>query len=120
MGLARRRAPITVRSMADLRNKKLGILLAALPEQPNFSHAVALAESALGKGLLVYLYCIDEAVRGLADARLQDLKNRGVNLFACAYSAQQRQIPVTEEAAFAGLTVVSDLIAASDRFVSFN
>ena len=106
--------------MADLRNKKLGILLAAVPEQPNFSHAIALAESALRKGLLVYLYCIDEAVRGIADARLQDLKNRGVNLFACAYSAQQRQIPVTEEAAFAGLTVVSDLIAASDRFVSFN
>jgi sulfur relay (sulfurtransferase) complex TusBCD TusD component (DsrE family) len=106
--------------MADLRNKKLGILLAAVPDQPNFSHAIALAESALRKGLLVYLYCIDEAVRGIADARLQDLKNRGVNLFACAYSAQQRQIPVTEEAAFAGLTVVSDLIAASDRFISFN
>jgi sulfur relay (sulfurtransferase) complex TusBCD TusD component (DsrE family) len=106
--------------MGDLRNKKLGILVAALPDRPNFAHAIALADAALGKGLLVYIYCIDEAVRGVADARLQALKNRGVNLFACAYSAQQRQIPVTDDAAFAGLTVVSDLIAASDRFVSFN
>jgi hypothetical protein len=103
----------------DLRNRKLGILVAALPEQPNFAHAVGLAEAALRQGLLVYMYCIDDAVRGVADARLQDLKNRGVNLFACAYSAQQRNIPVSDEAAFAGLTVVSDLMAASDRFVSF-
>jgi len=107
-------------TMADLRNKKFGILIAAAPDQPNFAHALGLAESGLKKGLLVYVYCIDEAVRGVADGRLQDLKTRGLNLFACAYSAQQRQIPVTEDAAFAGLTVVSDLIAATDRFVSFN
>jgi len=106
--------------MPDLRNKKFGILIAAPPDQQNFAHAIGLAESGLKRGLLVYVYCIDEAVRGVTDARLQNLKSRGVNLFACAYSAQQRQIPVTEDAAFAGLTVVSDLIAETDWFVSFN
>jgi hypothetical protein len=66
------------------------------------------------------MYYIDDGVRGIADARVQDLKKRGVNLFACAYSAQQRHIPLTEEATFAGLTVVSDMIANTDRFLSFN
>jgi sulfur relay (sulfurtransferase) complex TusBCD TusD component (DsrE family) len=104
----------------DLRSKKLAIMVAALPDQPNFAHAIALAESGLRNGLIVYMYYIDDGVRGIADARVQDLKNRGVNLFACAYSAQQRQIPLTEEATFAGLTVVSDMIANTDRFLSFN
>jgi hypothetical protein len=29
-------------------------------------------------------------------------------------------VPVSDKAVFAGLAVVSDLIAATDRFVSFN
>lgn len=103
-----------------LKDKKLGIMVAAAPDQPNFGHAIALADRALARGVRVYLYCIDEGVRGVEEDRLQRLKHRGLNLYACAYSAQQRQIPVTEAAAFAGLTVVSDLIAATDRFVSFN
>jgi len=78
-----------------------------------------LAEAALNQGLQTYLYCIDDAVTGLADAQLQGLKARGANLFACAYGAQQRNIPLSDLATFAGLTVVSDLIANTDRFVSF-
>ena len=68
----------------------------------------------------VYLYCIDEAVKGLGDPRLQRLKTDGVKLFACAYGAQRRNIPVSERAAFGGLTILNDLIASTDRFVSFN
>jgi predicted peroxiredoxin len=104
----------------NLKDKKLGIMVAARPEEANFGHATALAERALARGVRVYLYCIDEGVRGVAEHRLQQLKDRGLNLYACAYSAEQRRIPLSEAAAFAGLTVVSDLIAATDRFVSFN
>ena len=39
---------------------------------------------------------------------------------ACAYGAQQRGLPIDDRAAYAGLTVVSDLMSATDRFVSFN
>ena len=100
--------------------KKLGLLLSIAPEHPGFRHGVRLAETALSRGTDVYLYCIDDAVRGLEDPRLQALKERGLKLYACAYGAQRRNIPVSDKAVFAGLSVVSDLIAGTDRFVSFN
>jgi len=99
--------------------KKLGLLLSTLPEHPRFGHGVALAGKALAQGIDVYLYCIDDAVAGVADARLQQLKGRGLKLFACAYGAHRRSIPLSEAASFAGLTVVSDIMAATDRFVCF-
>ena len=104
----------------SLRGKKLGLLLSTRPEQPSFHHGLRLAEAALERGLSVYLYCIDEAVHGINEPRLQALKARGLKLFACAYGANRRNIPMTEAAAFAGLTVVSDIIASTDRFLSFN
>lgn len=102
------------------RGKKLGILISCLPNQPNFTHGMRLAEAALAKGVDVYVYCIDEAVIGVETAEIQALKKRGLKLFACAYGAHRRHYPLNEKAAFAGLTVVNDLIAGTDRFVSFN
>src|SRR5438034_736636 len=101
-----------------LRGKKLGLLLSANPDHPNFKHGVRLAETALAQGVDVYLYCIDDAVRGIDDPRLQALKADGLKLFACAYGAHRRDVALSDKAVFAGLTVVSDLIAATDRFVS--
>lgn len=103
-----------------LRGKKLGLLISAGPGQPGFRHGIGLAEAAVAKGIDVYLYCIDDAVTGLNDARLQSLKNQGLKLFACAYGAQRRQLPIDDRAIFSGLTVVSDLMSATDRFLSFN
>ena len=103
-----------------LRGKKLGLLISVPPGHPNFIHGVRLAETALAQGVDVYLYCIDEAVTALADAQLQALKSCGVNLFACAYGAQRRNITLMDQAAFAGLSVVSDLMTSTDRFLSFN
>ncbi len=104
----------------EMRGKKLGILLSTGPEHPSFNHGVRLAETALAAGVEVYLYCIDEAVRGIADSRLQSLTPHGLRLYACAYGAQRRGLAIDATAVFAGLTVVSDLITATDRFVSFN
>ena len=104
----------------SLRGKKLGVLLSTFPDQPGFRHGLALAESALEEGVEVYLYCIDDAVRGISEPQLQALAARGLKLYACAYGAQCRDLPMDERAAFAGLGALSDLIAATDRFVSFN
>ena len=104
----------------ELRGKKLGILISCRPEEPGFRHGLRLAESAMRAGVNVYLYCIDEAVYGVTDAELQTLKNKGLNLYACAYGAQRRNLPMSTDATFAGLTVVNDIIASTDRFVSFN
>ncbi len=104
----------------SLRGKKLGLLLSTRPDQPGFQHGLGLAEAALQAGVDVYLYCVDDAVNGIAHPQLQSLSARGLKLFACAYGAQRRDLPVNDKAIFAGLGVVSDLIAATDRFVSFN
>jgi DsrE/DsrF-like family len=103
-----------------LRGKKLGLLISVAPGHPNFNHGVRLAKTALARGVDVYLYCIDEAVNGLSDPRVQQLKVDGLKLFACAYGAQRRKIPMSELATFSGLAIVNDFIAGTDRFVSFN
>lgn len=103
-----------------MHGKKLGVLISASPELPAFTHGVRFAEAALKSGCDVYVYCIDDAVVGVGRADVQSLRSAGLKLYACAYGAQQRGLPVTEQAAFAGLTVVSDLVAGTDRFVSFN
>ena len=104
----------------SLRGKKLGLLLSTRPGHPPFRHGVSLAKAALDAGLKVYLYCIDEAVLALEDAELQSLRSRGLNVYACAEAAQRRNIPLSDLAAFAGLSIVSDLMAGTDRFLSFN
>ena len=104
----------------SLRGKKLGVLLSTHPDQPGFMHGLCLAEAALNEGVDVYLYCVDDAVHGIGRPQLQSLAARGLKLYACACAAQRSGLPVNDKAVFAGLAVVSDLIAATDRFVSFN
>jgi sulfur relay (sulfurtransferase) complex TusBCD TusD component (DsrE family) len=103
-----------------LRGKKLGLLLSTSPGQPGFQHGLRLAETALEEGVEVYLYCVDEAVRGVEEPRLLNLAARGLKLYACAYGAQRRGLPRSLHATYSGLALLSDLIAATDRFVSFN
>jgi sulfur relay (sulfurtransferase) complex TusBCD TusD component (DsrE family) len=102
-----------------LTGKKLSLLISCGPQEPGFRHGVRLAQAALDAGLQVYLYCLDDAVNALAEPSLQGLRQRGLNLFACAYGAQRRDLPVTDQAAFSGLSTLTDLVAGSDRFVSF-
>lgn len=102
------------------QRKKIGVLISAAPERPSFRHGVRFAEAALVQGHDVYLYCTDDAVAGVRDTELQALRERGLKLYACAYGAHQRHLPVDDSATYSGLTVVSDLAAATDRFISFN
>ncbi len=104
----------------DLHNKKLGLLISVAPGQPNFDHGVRLAETALAAGVNVYCYCIDDGVAGIRDERLQSLRGRGMKLHVCAMGAEKRDLAIDDSAVFSGLTVVGDLIANTDRFVSFN
>jgi sulfur relay (sulfurtransferase) complex TusBCD TusD component (DsrE family) len=96
------------------------VLVSAAPDQSGFSHALGVARAALNQGVSVYLYCIDDAVTGVGSPRLQKLRSDGVKLFACAYAAQRRRLPMETGASYAGLGTVNELIAACDRFVTFN
>jgi predicted peroxiredoxin len=104
----------------ELRGKKLGLLISCKPDEANFTHGLRTAEAALDLGVDVYLYCVDDAVPGVADARLQALKARGLKLYACAYGAHRRHFALNDDATFAGLTVVSDIVSGTDRFLAFN
>jgi DsrE/DsrF-like family len=103
----------------ELRGKKLGLLVCSAPEEAAFMHAIGLARAAIAAGAKVYLYCIDEAVRGIDHPKLQSLKDEGLNLFGCAYAANRREITLTDAAVFSGLGTVSDLMAGTDRFLVF-
>jgi hypothetical protein len=81
---------------------------------------MGLAAAALERGWDAYLYCLDDAVAGVGHPELQALRARGLKLYACAYGAHQRGLPVDDQATYAGLTVVSDLAAGVDRFISFS
>lgn len=100
--------------------KKLGIMISARPGTVRFENGLNLASAALSRGIGVYLYCIDGAVEGLRDPRFNALRERGAKLFACAYSLQERELEAPRELTLSGLTILSDLIASTDRFVSFN
>jgi hypothetical protein len=105
--------------MAELKGKKLGVLLTTPPEHPNFGPAVALMNAAVDGGVRVYLYCVDDGVRTTGTPELQALKARGISLFGCAYGAGRRSITLDEAAAWSGLTVLADVVGSTDRFVSF-
>ena len=100
--------------------RKLGILVSVAPTHPNFHHGLQLATAALEAQDEVYLYCLDEAVRGVEDERLQTLKANGLRLFACAFAAQRRKLPHSGNALYGGLTMLNDIMTSTDRFVSFN
>lgn len=103
----------------DLPQKKTGILLSTAPGTGAFHSGVEAAATALVKGARVFAYCIDDAVTGVGDTRLQALKQQGLILYACAYGANRRRIPTTELATFVGLGVLGDIIASTDEFLSF-
>ena len=104
----------------DLAGRKLGLLVSVGPEHPNFEHCVRLAQSAREAGVEVYLYCLDDAVRGVIDERLQHLRAGGLKLLGCAYAARQRKLVMGEEAVYAGRTMLSDLMGSTDKFVGFH
>ena len=99
---------------------KLGILVYAPPAAPGFRHAVELAAAARRRGVAVYFYCLDDAVTGLDDARIAALAAADVKLFACAYAAHRRGLPLTGPALYSGLGMVTDILTATDRVVGFN
>ena len=104
----------------DGSNRKLGVLISGAPNKPNFTHGLRLAEAAIHRGVAVYLYLIDDAVPGIDNPQVQALRGQGLHLFACAFGAKKRQLVTDERATWVGLATASDLIASTDRFVSFN
>ena len=104
----------------DKPRRKLGVLVSVGPGHPNFEHGVRLAAAAMQVGTEVYLYCLDDAVLGINDNRLQSMRGAGLRLFGCEFARRNRKLPPDENAIYGGLTMLSDLAGVTDRFISFN
>jgi sulfur relay (sulfurtransferase) complex TusBCD TusD component (DsrE family) len=104
----------------ELAGKKLGLMISTSPDHANLDTALRLGEAAMDRGVGVYLYLIDDAVAAVEEARVQRLAERGLRLFVCAYGCQKRRLPLSDKATNCGLVVLTDLLNATDRFVSFN
>jgi hypothetical protein len=100
--------------------KKIGLMISAPPNSPRFSEGLAAAEHSLSPNAQVYLYLIDAAVEGISNPRFEAFKSKGGHLFACAYSLQRRGLNPPGAATLSGLTVLSDIMASTDEFQSFN
>ena len=105
---------------ADLRGKKLGILLSTGPDHPNVGTCLGLARTAVARGVHLYLYMIDDGVANIDDDRFLELGRQGARLFVCAYGCQRRRLPITDKAVYCGLVVLTDLINGCHRFVALN
>ena len=100
----------------ESRQGALGLLLTAAPGSLEFQNASALAEESQRKGGQVFLYLLDDAVEGAREMR--GLAEQGVRISACAYAAQRRSLPFCEHVVYGGLSMLNNIIAHSDRFVS--
>ena len=102
--------------------RKLGLLLSTAPSHPSVDTVVRLAEAALGQGVEVYLYLIDEGVKSFTDTRFRRLLDGGVRMSVCAYGCQQHGVSteqVDPRVSLSGLVVLSGIIDGCDRFLAF-
>ena len=103
--------------------RKLGILLSTPPGHPSVTTVSRLAQEALTLGSDVYLYLIDEGVKNLNDPHLLAAAGDGAKYFVCAYGCQQHGVKtelLDPRVTLCGLVVLSNIVAACDRFVAFN
>jgi predicted peroxiredoxin len=98
---------------------RTGFMLASPPDHPNLTTVDKLTEAALQEGHEVYLYLIDQGTQCLNTDAVGRLSKNGVKLFVCAYGAQKWNVPITDQATFCGLVVLSDLMKGCNRFLSF-
>jgi sulfur relay (sulfurtransferase) complex TusBCD TusD component (DsrE family) len=103
-------------------SQKLGLLLSTAPTNKNIETVARVSEAALRQGIEVYLYLIDEGVKGFTDARFSRLLDGGVKMSVCAYGCQQHGVStqhVDSRISLSGLVVLSGIIDGCDRFLAF-
>ena len=105
-----------------MAHRKLGLLLSTAPSHPSVETVIQLTHAALRRGVVVYLYLIDEGVKMATDSRYLSLIDAGAKLSVCAYGCQQHGIStamVDSRISLSGLVVLSGIIDGCDRFLAF-
>ena len=96
-----------------------GFLLTVGPEHPRFAACLQAVERARAAGAEIFFYCLDEGVTAVNDSRLAQLLPPGFHLLGCAYAAERRHLPRSNQVTYGGLKMLGDLIAHTQTFESF-
>lgn len=100
--------------------RKTAVLLIAGPEDENWQAWMPEVRSIMSSGSEMHLYLIDRGVLHMLQNELLDLKSEGLRLYACAYGAARYGVPVTNQAVFCGLTVLSNLLKGCEWLVAIS
>jgi hypothetical protein len=65
----------------------------------------------------VYLYALDEGIRGLSEAAVAEWQKAGIKVFGCAYAAERRHLPFQPSITYGGLALLHDLLATTQSFI---
>ncbi len=97
-------------------------LLAVANTDPRLPPALAWIENHLHlhPETQLYVYCLDQGTTCLNSLFLNQLKSKGARVFACAKSACEHHVPVQDQATFGGLGLLTDLLLATDQFISLS
>jgi hypothetical protein len=98
--------------------RSLAVLLLVSPHHPAFDRGLACVQWALSKGCRIYLYGLDEGVLSLRRPEVQKLGAEEVQIFGCAYAAEQRHLPLEASVTYGGLGLLHNLLATCDYFWS--
>lgn len=105
--------------MSAERRGSLGVLLGSGEAGVASRGAVSACADAMGSGAEAYLYLLHDGVHHVHEPAFQQLRDRGLRLFCCAFGARRRGIEPDDAAIYCGLGVLSDIVASVDRFLCF-
>ncbi len=100
-------------------DRTLGVLVAMPPGSLSYRYGMDLVRAALGQGILVRLYLLDEAVLNASGEEIARLAEMGARISGCALAARRRGVPLEEPVLWGGLGQLSDVVFGTDRFVGF-
>lgn len=100
--------------MQHASSKSQAFLVTQKPEGHLFQEFWQKIADARLAGIACYVYGLDDGVYSLL--KMQELREKGAHLFACAWALQERGMPMDEGTIPSGLVMLHDLIAKTDGF----
>ena len=100
--------------------ESIGVVIKSTPSSHSFTRGLDLIQMALESEVQVYIYLLDEAVRGVWGTEISSVLKLGGKISVCAFAMEQRGLECPNEIIPSGLTMMSDVLLQSDRAFIFN
>ena len=103
----------------EFSKKRLGILVSCVPTSASWKHVEGLTLAGLERKVTVFLYFVGPATEHLENPLWADLSAKGVRVYAFGRSVRERRLDVADWVVLSGLSMLSDIVTKTDRFLSF-